>query len=79
MLIISILFNIYLVFCVFQMAASKMPKHISGVILIGQLIEQDFLGCYREENRGDLSGGKFMEREVFCGEGESFSFFGKVF
>ena len=46
MLIISILFNIYLVFCVFQMAASKMPKHISGVILNGQLKGRGFEGYF---------------------------------
>lgn len=26
----------------------------------GQFLSQDFWGCYREENRDDLSGGKFM-------------------
>ena len=46
MLIISILFNIYLVFCLSQMAARRIPKAALGVILNGQLKGRGFEGYF---------------------------------
>ena len=79
MLIISILFNIYLVFCVSQMAAGKISKPAPGVILNGQLIGQEFGGViwrkigviYREEN--------LWKEKFFVGRGKVFLFLERCF